>query len=170
MALLRLVPRRVRALVLADTRPQADGDQGRAKRREMLALVARDGVTGLADAMLPALLGRTSQAERPALAAEVRRLVLANHPEAVRAAVSAMMTRPDWTPLLASIDCPTLVVVGEEDAITPVADAAALHEAIPGSRLSVLPGSGHLSNLETPDAFGAALARFLAERVAERDA
>ena len=67
-------------------------------------------------------------------------------------------------------DEPTLVVVGEEDAITPVADAAALHEAIPGSRLSVLPGSGHLSNLETPDAFGAALARFLAERVAERDA
>ncbi len=164
-ALLRQAPDRVRALVLADTRPQADGPEGHAKRREMLALVERSGVEGVAGAMLPALVGRTSHAERPEIVAEVRRLVLANHPEAVRAAVSAMMTRPNSTPLLASIACPTLVVVGEEDVITPVADATALHDAIPGSRLAVLPAAGHLANLETPDAFDAALARFLAERV-----
>jgi 3-oxoadipate enol-lactonase len=165
-ALLRQAPGRVRGLVLADTRPQADSEEGRAKRREMLALVERDGVEGVADVMMPALLGRTSRSDRPALAVEVRRLVLANHPDAVAAAVSAMMTRPDSTPLLASIECPTLVVVGEEDAITPVADATALHESIPGSRLAVLPAAGHLSNLEAPEAFSGALARFLSEQIA----
>jgi len=165
-ALLRQAPDRVRALVLSDTRPQADGDEGRAKRREMLALIERGGMEAVAGAMLPALVGRTSQTERPEVVAEVRRLVLANHPEAVRAAVSAMMTRPDSTPLLAAIACPTLVVVGEEDVITPVPDATALHDAIPGSRLAVLPEAGHLPNLETPDAFDAVLTRFLAERVA----
>lgn len=165
-ALARRAPDRVRALVLADTRPQADGEEGRAKRREMLALVERGGVEAVADAMLPALVGATSHEERPEVVAEVRRLVLANRPAAVQAAVSAMMIRPDSTPLLAAITCPTLVVVGEEDAITPVADATALHEAIPGSRLAVLPEAGHLANLETPAAFDAALARFLNERVA----
>jgi len=167
-SLLRQAPDRVRALVLADTRPQADGEEGRAKRREMLALIERGGVEAVAGAMLPALVGRTSHNERPEVVAEVRRLVLANHPAAVRAAVSAMMTRSDSTPLLASIACPTLVVVGEEDVITPVADATALHDAIAGSRLAVLPEAGHLASLETPRAFDAALARFLGERVAER--
>jgi len=165
-AMLRQAPDRVRALVLADTRPQADAEEGRAKRREMLALIDRGGVDAVAGTMLPALVGRTSHRERPEVVDEVRRLILANHPDAVRAAVSAMMTRPDSTPLLASIACPTLVVVGEEDVITPVADATALHDAIAGSRLAVLPEAGHLASLETPAAFDAALARFLAERVA----
>jgi len=164
-ALVRQAPDRVRALVLADTRPQADDEGGRTKRREMLALIERGGVEAVADAMLPALVGGTSHGERPEVVAEVRRLVLANRPEAVRAAVSAMMSRPDSTPLLAAITCPTLVVVGEEDAITPVADATALHDAIAGSRLVVLPQAGHLANLETPGAFNAALERFLEERV-----
>lgn len=162
-ALQRRAPERVRGLVLADTRSQADGDEARAKRREMLALIARDGVAGVADAMVPALVGRTTLRERPDTVAQVRRFVLANHPEALRAAVSAMMTRPDSTPLLPSIKRPALVVVGDEDAITPVADVRSMHEAIPGSRFSVLRAAGHLPNLEAPEAFSAALGGFLAE-------
>lgn len=164
-ALLRQAPRRVRGLVLADTRPQADSDEGRAKRRDMLALIARDGVEGVAEAMLPGLVGATTLRDRPEVVARVERLILANHADAVRAAVSAMMTRPDSTPLLAAIDRPTLVMAGQEDAIIPLDVAEALHGAIPGSRLTVLPGAGHLPNLEHPEAFNAALARFLEERL-----
>lgn len=164
-ALLRQAPARVRGLVLADTRPQADSEEGRTRRRDMLALIERDGMEGVAEAMLPGLLGATTHRDRPEVVARVRRLVLANHADAVRAAVSAMMTRPDSTPLLASIDRPTLVVAGQEDAIMPPEVAEALHAAIGDSRLAVLPGAGHLPNLEQPEAFNAALARFLEDRL-----
>jgi pimeloyl-ACP methyl ester carboxylesterase len=81
--------------------------------------------------------------------------------EALDAAIAAMMTRPDSTPDLARISVGTLVVVGEEDAVTPVAEAEAMHRALGRSTLTVLPGAGHLSNLEQPDAFSKALADFL---------
>ena len=75
------------------------------------------------------------------------------------------MTRPDSTPLLASIHCPTLIVVGEEDTVTPPPLSQGMHEAIAGSELVTIPRAGHLSNLEQPEAFNAALARFLTHRV-----
>jgi len=79
--------------------------------------------------------------------------------------VRALMTRPDSTPLLATIHVPTLVIVGSEDTVTPPAAADALHAGIAGSALVVIPEAGHLSNLEQPAAFNAALARFLDHRV-----
>jgi pimeloyl-ACP methyl ester carboxylesterase len=72
-----------------------------------------------------------------------------------------MMTRPDSSPLLATITVPTLVVAGEEDALVPPREARALQEAIPGSRLAVIAGAGHLSNFERPDEFNARLLGFL---------
>jgi pimeloyl-ACP methyl ester carboxylesterase len=164
-ALVRHAAHRVRGLVLADTRQTADTDEGRARRRDMLALIDREGAAGVADAMVPGLLGETTHRERPAIEARVRELILANGPDAIAAAVTAMMTRPDSSPLVPSIACPTLVVVGDEDTLTPVDAAQAMHEAIPGSRLVVLPGVGHLANLEDPDAFNASLARFLKDRI-----
>jgi 3-oxoadipate enol-lactonase len=75
------------------------------------------------------------------------------------------MTRADSTPLLATIHVPTLIIVGEEDIVTPPALSQEMHRAISGSELSVIAASGHLSNLEQPDGFNAAVARFLAHRV-----
>jgi pimeloyl-ACP methyl ester carboxylesterase len=75
------------------------------------------------------------------------------------------MTRPDSTPLLASIHCPTLILVGEEDTVTPPPLSLAMHQAIAGSELVTIPRSGHLANLEQPAAFNAALTRFLTHRV-----
>jgi pimeloyl-ACP methyl ester carboxylesterase len=72
-----------------------------------------------------------------------------------------MAARPDSTSLLATIAVPTLVIVGAEDAFTPPADARAMHTAISNSRLVELPGAGHLSNLEAPDAFNAAVGQLL---------
>ena len=80
------------------------------------------------------------------------------------AALAAMRDRPDRTAELARIDCPTLVMVGADDALTPPAEARALAAAIPGARVVELGGAGHLSNLEAPAAFHAALTQFLDEK------
>ena len=76
-----------------------------------------------------------------------------------------MMTRPDSTPVLQAIHVPTLIVVGEEDTLTPPAFSAEMHRAIHGSELVTIPKAGHMSNLEQPEAFNNALARFLTHRV-----
>src|SRR5690606_28760877 len=126
----RRAPERFTRMVLVDTRAQADTEEGRAARRAMSALVRDKGPEAVADQMLPKLLGETTRRERPEVAAEVRRLILTNHAAGIDAAIHALMTRPDSTPDLARISVPALVVVGEEDTLTPVADSEALHRSI----------------------------------------
>lgn len=164
-ALFRLAPRYVRGMVLADTRPQADSPEAIEGRRQMQQLVADKGTPAVADAMLPRLLGATIGSHRPEIERRVRSLIEASPPGAIAGAIAAMMSRPDSTPLLGAIRCPTLVLAGEEDVITPPAVAEATARAIAGAELAIVPGAGHLSNLEQPEAFTAALARFLAHRV-----
>ena len=115
----------------------------------------------IADQMLPKLLGPNAPA---ALRDEVRAIIESNDRTGIAAALRAMAARPDSTPLLATIDVPTLVLVGAEDALTPPSEAEAIFNAIPGCRVAVLPGAGHLSNLEAPEAFNAQVAEFLAPR------
>ena len=161
-AILRHAPRYVRGLILADTRSQADTPEGVEGRKRMLQLLADKGPSAVVGEMIPKLLGATSQA---ALGDRVRALALSNPPEAIAGAIHALMTRPDSTPLLGTIHCPTLIVVGEEDTLTPPALSEEMHRAIAGSELAVVPGAGHLSSLEQPDAFNSVLARFLTHRV-----
>jgi pimeloyl-ACP methyl ester carboxylesterase len=160
-AMFRQLPSRFDRLILADTRPQADTPQGREGRRRMRDLLARGGPPAIADEMLPKLLSRRTLDERPELAGEVRAMIEAVPPRAIEAALEAMMGRPDSTPDLPRISCATLVLAGEEDTLTPVAEAEAMHLAIPRSVLVTLSGAGHLSNLEAPDAFSKALEDFL---------
>jgi len=84
---------------------------------------------------------------------------------AIDGAINVLKTRPDSTPLLGGIHVPTLVMVGEEDTLTPPAMSEQMHQAISGSTLVTIPGAGHLANLERPRAFNAALASFLTDRV-----
>ena len=122
-ALLREAASRVTALLLADTRASADTEEGRAGRDRTMALIERDGLEGLGREMLPKLLGATTHRERPEVVAEVRRLILANRADGVRAAVQAMRDRPDSTPLIDAIRCPTLILCGEEDTLTPPSES-----------------------------------------------
>ena len=115
--------------------------------------------------MIPKLLGETTRRTKPAVAGLVRSLVMASPPDAIAGAVRALMTRPDSTPLLSSIHVPTLVIVGEEDTLTPPSAAEELHRGIAGSELVRIPQAGHLSNLEQPERFTAALTAFLGHRV-----
>jgi pimeloyl-ACP methyl ester carboxylesterase len=153
-ALLRRHRERVDALVLADTRPQPDTEEGRRAREENAQLAEQRGAGAIADQMLPKLLSSSASEE---LRAEVRGIIEANHPAGIAAALRAMATRPDSTPLLATIAVPTLIVVGAEDGLTPPSDARAMHTAIAGSQLVELPGAGHLANLEATEAFNAAV-------------
>ena len=164
-ALLRLAARYVQGLILADTRPQADTPEAIEGRKSLLQVVRDKGAAGVADQMLPKLLGETTRQTRPEVVEGVRSLVLANSAEAIAGAIHALMNRPDSTPLLSSIHVPTLIVVGDHDAVTPRPLAEDMHRAISGSELVVIQGAGHLTNLEDPAAFTDALARFLDHRV-----
>jgi 3-oxoadipate enol-lactonase len=157
-ALLRRHRERVDALVLADTRPQPDTEEGRRAREQNAQLAEQQGAGAIADQMLPKLLSSNATEQ---LRAEVRGIIKANDRAGIAAALRAMAARPDSTPLLATIGVPTLIVVGAEDGLTPPSDARAMHAAIAGSQLVELPGAGHLANMEASEAFNAAVDNLL---------
>jgi 3-oxoadipate enol-lactonase len=161
-AYLRLKASRVKGIVLADTKSGADTPQARDGRQKMLDLVSSKGVAGVADEMLPKLLGETTQRIDTGLVLHVRQIIESNSADGVSRAIQRLRDRPDATPQLAQISVPALVVVGEEDGITPVADARAMTNALPEGTLVIVPRAGHLSNLEASDAFGAAMLPWLA--------
>jgi 3-oxoadipate enol-lactonase len=164
-SVLRLRPDRVRALVLADTRAEADGEAARAARDSMIETLAAGGAAAVFERMQPGLLGETTRTARPGVVGQVRTLVLSQPADGIHRAIERLKSRPDSTPLLARISCPALIVVGAEDQITTPEVAGQLQARIRGSELAVIPKAGHLSNLEQPAPFNQALTRFL-ERVA----
>ena len=153
--------RRVRGLVLMDTRAEADSAEARRARDSAAAAVRDGGPATIADAMMPRLFAQESLTEAPS-ADEVRRMILASPAAGLSGALAAMRDRPDSTPLLPTLGgLPVLVVVGEEDRVTPPETARAMAEAIPGARLHVVPGAGHLPPIEQPAATTRLLAEFL---------
>jgi pimeloyl-ACP methyl ester carboxylesterase len=158
---LRLFPQRVSGLVLADTRPEPDSDEIRENRKEMAHRVAEEGVEVLVELQMERLLARDTLENDEEVVERVRALILESAPGGVVAALGAMRTRPDSTPLLAEIEAPTLVIGGEEDGISSPEVMGAMAQKIPNSRHVTLPRAGHLSNLENPEAFNTALREFL---------
>jgi pimeloyl-ACP methyl ester carboxylesterase len=152
---------RMRGLVLSDTRASADTPEARAARAELGRRIRTGGAAVAADAMLDKLLGPTTRARRPELVRQLRELIEANAPSGICDALAGIAARDDSTRFLRDIGVPTLVVVGEEDELTPPSDAEALRDGIPGAELAVVPGAGHVANLENPEAWNAALRGFL---------
>jgi pimeloyl-ACP methyl ester carboxylesterase len=163
MAFLRRHAERVAALVLADTKAGADSAEARANRERIAATVTDDpSSTVLVDEVLPTLFGTTTTSERPLVAGRVKALVQAAPAGAVAWAQRAMAARPDSFDTLRGVDVPTLVIVGAEDSLSPPDEARAMAEAVTGARLEIVPRAGHLSALECPEQFNAALESFLA--------
>jgi 3-oxoadipate enol-lactonase len=161
LAICRMFPLRVRALVLADTRAQADTEEARANREQQAQKALSEGMSGIADAMLSKLFSPQTVATHPEILARVRQMMVNTQPEGAAAALRGMAQRADQTEFLSEIVAPTLIIVGNEDAITPVQDAERMHREIRGSRLEVIQGAGHVSNIEQPEAFNKALLKFL---------
>lgn len=165
LAMFRHAPRYFQGLVLADTRADADTPATVEGRHRLLGVVRGRGAGGVADEMIPKLLGETTRAQRPEIAERVRSLVMANSSAAIAGAITALMTRPDSTPLLERVHCPTLILVGDEDTVTPRPLSETLHAAIVGSTLARIPEAGHLSSLEQPTIFNDTVARFLEQKL-----
>lgn len=160
-AFLRQYAERVSALILADTRAGADTSMAFDRRTDQQDQIARIGTTTLIETLLAGLLSDHTKANRLDLVEQVRRL-MANPPAGFIGALEAMKHRPDATEELGAITVPTLVVVGEDDSLSPPDVAQKMQERIPGAELAVLPRAGHLSNLEAAEEFNAAVAAFLA--------
>lgn len=161
LAFARRFAARLRALVLADTRAEADTPEGRANRDRLIALAESQGVGAVLEQLLPKLVGTQTQAERPGVVTELRRLAAAQTAQGVANALRAMRDRPDATIGLAAIDVPTLVLVGSEDQFATVDVARKMTGQIRGARMIALDGAGHLANLEQPEAFNRTLREFL---------
>jgi pimeloyl-ACP methyl ester carboxylesterase len=162
MEILRRRPDRVRALVLADTKASADADAAAANRRRM-ADVLEDGrnTRVLVHDVLPTVVGDTTREEHPETVTWLREIVEKTDPLGAAWAQRAMAARRDSFDTLREVRVPTLVVVGEEDGLSPPSDAEAMVDAVPGAELVVLERAGHLSAVEAPDYFNDAVCEFV---------
>jgi 3-oxoadipate enol-lactonase len=147
-----------RGLALCDTRPGADTSEGAANREVFAKNALEKGLHWVADEMTPKLLRPQPD---PAAVREVRHLIGQGTPAGVAAAQRGMARRPDSTPTLATIHCPTLVVVGAEDTLTPPPEAEKMAAGIKGSRLVKIAGAGHMPNLENTAEFDRVLLEFV---------
>lgn len=152
---------RVKAVMLLDTRAEPDTPEGRQRRYAAIDRITSEGPQGFLEDFLQLVVSPRTMESRPEIMAEVRRLMERDILPSLTGALRALAERPDSTPLLATMRVPTLIVVGEDDKATPVDSARKMHEAIKGSNLVIIPGAGHVSNLEQPDLFNSALLEFL---------
>ncbi|MFE5911345.1 alpha/beta fold hydrolase [Streptomyces wedmorensis] len=157
MELYRRHPERVRGLVLADTFPAAETEDGKKARNAMADRLLREGMHGYADEVLDRMVAPYNTHAAP----HVHRMMRATDPVAAAAALRGRAERPDYRETLAAATVPALVVVGRDDTYTPVADAEEMHALLPDSTLVVVERAAHLPNLERTEEFDAALAAFL---------
>ncbi len=162
LSIMARFPQRVRALILMDTKAEADTPAA-AEAREVMAsqIEGAQDVKPVVDAMLPRLLSASSAAAYPEMVARVRKMLETTAPRGVIGALRGLATRPDRTAMLSSIRVPTLLLFGQEDVITPPETAQTLASAIPYAQTVIIPKAGHLPPLENADAVNAALLNFL---------
>ena len=164
LALWRRHPARVRAMILCDTRAEADSPEARSRREAQIALVRAQGTAALVEPLLTGMVGSETRAQRPEVLTALRTMMGRQSAAGVIGALQALRDRPDSRPTLGTITVPVLVVVGDQDVLTPIADARRMAEALPPAarvRLEVIAGAGHVPCVERPAAVTHALGDFL---------
>lgn len=165
MAMWRRHADRIAALVFSDTRAGADSVEGQRRREELMALARTGGATAIAENQLPGLIGSTTRAQRPEISKLLLAMMTRQSVAGIVGALAAMRDRPDSFETLSTVSVPTLVVVGEEDALTPIKEARSIAEALPKSarvRMEIIAAAGHVPCVERPAAATHALADFFA--------
>jgi pimeloyl-ACP methyl ester carboxylesterase len=160
-AFYRKYAERVKGLILADTRAQADTPEGKTGRFQMAQTAYKQGPAAIADLMIPKLLSPATIQAKSALVQRVRSMIEGNQISGIVGDLMAMADRPDSIPLLQHITCPTQIIVGELDLGTPPSDAQLMADRIPGSRLAIIPNAAHLSNLEQQEGFNQIVGSFV---------
>jgi pimeloyl-ACP methyl ester carboxylesterase len=153
-------PERIAKLALLDTSARPDTPEQTAGRNTQIAMAQSGRYGEIPDLSIPRYLNAKHQRDER-LTTIVRQMVMETGPEAFVRQLMAIMSRPDSRPLLASIRCQTLVLVGDGDVATPPELNKEIAAGIPGAKLTIVPDCGHLSTLEQPDAVNAALAEWL---------
>lgn len=161
LAYAKKYPADLRGLIFLDTKAEADTADGRQGREKMIELVRKEGSKPIADQMMSKMLAKDAADRRPQTAQTLRQMMEACPPKTIEHALAAMRDRPDRSGELASIKVPTLVIVGESDAITPPSVAEAMVRKIPNAQLVVIDGAGHMSPMEQPEQVNRALRAFL---------
>ncbi|MGA7617157.1 MAG: alpha/beta hydrolase [Thermoanaerobaculia bacterium] len=161
LALARLEPRRLRALVLIDSREVPDTPEGRENRWKQIETVKNEGTTQLIEQMLPKMLSPRTLAAAGEESRKVRAIMESASKEGVMTALAAMAVRGDSSAALRDLDVPLLVTVGDEDTITSVEDAQRMQSLARIASIEIIPGAAHLSNLERPREFNQAVSGFL---------
>jgi pimeloyl-ACP methyl ester carboxylesterase len=152
---------RVSSLTLIDTKASPDTPEGRAGRLQSAADVLERGTEPFIDSMLPKLLGATTRHARPDLVEAARKMMLKMSPEDISLVLKGMAERPDSTPTLKTITVPTLILVGDEDTLTPVADAELMKQNISSSQMKIISKAGHYAVWEQSEEAGKVLRQFL---------
>ncbi|OAS24407.1 alpha/beta fold hydrolase [Paenibacillus oryzisoli] len=163
MALMRLAPERFSALILANTRPEPDGQEGRKNRMNMAVSLYEKGAAAARDAMMPKLVTTATIQEQPQLIDNLKMIMDSMPPEGLVHASIAMAFRADSVDLLPTISVPTLVIAGEQDAIAPPDVMKSMADQIPGAKFHVIPSASHLTPMEKPEAFNELVLAFLKE-------
>jgi len=161
LSVLRHHAERVKGLALVATRAGTDTPAGRQSRDEMADLARRAGTSAVVDSMVPKLLSETVRSDRPDIVERVRRIGAQASTDGVVGALMAIRDRPDSFAVLGRISIPSLVLVGDEDPITPPAESEAMAAAIPGALLRTVQRAGHLVTMEKPDEVTRALRELL---------
>lgn len=161
----REYPTDVLGMVLIDTKAEGDGPDQRRNRDKLIEMVDRHGPAAVADAMIPNMLSAQTKKEHPDLEGQIRSVALKTPAYTLKHALAALRDRPDSTEFLPSVASRALVIVGEEDQITPVSSAEAIKAGIRHATLSVIKGCGHLAPIERPAEVNDALRGFVREAV-----
>ncbi len=152
---------RVAALALCNTKASPDSPEARAGRLQAANDVIERGTEPFFESMVPKLLGRTTRETRPDLVEGALNMMRKMSPEDVAMVQRGMAERPDSVPALRTINVPTLLVTGDEDAITGFAEAETMRQHITGSHLKVISKAGHYAVWERPEEVGLVLRQFL---------
>jgi pimeloyl-ACP methyl ester carboxylesterase len=160
LAILRLAPERVAKLALLDTGSRSDTPEASERRKASIARVQAGDFEVVMDSLWPILVHKDRQGDT-ALKRVVFEMAKIAGADAFMRQQQAIMTRPDSRPGLSSIRCPTLVLVGEGDQLTPPELSQEMVALIPNSRMVSVPDSGHLSTLERPEAVTKALVEWM---------
>ena len=154
-------PDRFIAAVLCDTRGEADANEAKLKRAAGAVSVKKNGSAAFAEGFVKAVFAEGSMKSKPAAVESIRNTISKTPPLSIAGTLIALAGRTDTTASLSNIKIPTLILVGEHDAITPPSASQAMKEKIAGSELHIVPGAAHMSNIENQDFFNEKLLSFL---------